>query len=73
MSDLKVKWSKKENCLLYYFDKYSSDGSTLCDFFERITSKFTCDGKERALQNELIARGFDITTLKFSIKRKKAT
>lgn len=66
---LKAKWSKKENCILYHFDKRPSDGSILADFFERITSKFTCDGKERTLKDELTARGFDITTLKFSIKR----
>ena len=69
MFDLKIKWSKKENDLLYYYPR-KSDGGVLHDFFEYLTSKATCDGQERTLRNELIARGYDITTLKFSIKKK---
>lgn len=70
MDDLKVKWSKKENDLLYYSPR-KSDGGVLYYFFEYLTSNATCDGKTRTLRDELIARGFDITTLKFSIKKKE--
>lgn len=70
MSDLKVKWSKKENALLYYHPR-TSDGSVLNEFFEYLTTDATCDGKRRNLRDELIARGYDIKTLKFSIDLKK--
>lgn len=70
---LVVKWSKKENDLLIGGpngpDRHLTHG-----FFNR-TPILTWDGKV-AYENfvkELENRGYDITTLKFSIKRKWAS
>ena len=52
---LKVKWSKSEQDLMCYYPKKSS-----CNY---LFSKVFNDDFEK----EMIARGYDITTLKFSI------
>jgi len=66
---LYVRWSKKEQDLLYNYPR-KSDAGALIDYFERLENSATCDGKLRTMRKELEARGYDITTLKFSIKRK---
>lgn len=74
---LKVKWSKKENDLLISYPR-RSDGA-LMNYVLGDTMKWGgIDGKEKGWQNyevfnlveELKKRGYDITTLNFSIKLK---
>jgi len=60
-----VKWSKSERDLLMFHDKHSPDGRLLHSAFNCVK---VCD--ERSLTEELDRRGFDLTTLKFSIERK---
>ena len=66
---LYVCWSKKEDALLYYSPR-KSDGGVLAQFFEQVEISATCDGVSRTLAKELEARGYDLKTLKFSVKRK---
>lgn len=67
---LYVRWSKREKDLLYNYPR-KSDAGILINYFEQLESSATCDGKVRNMRQELEARGYDLTTLKFSIKRKK--
>jgi hypothetical protein len=62
---LRVAWSKRERALLYHFEDYSSNSSLLSSFFEHL--KYP---GEKTLAQELEARGYDLTTLKFSIQKK---
>ena len=68
-NELKVKWSKKENDHLISFPK-SSDGSLIHDYL--FYDQYWFGGKsKKALIKELEERGYDLTTLKFSIKKKE--
>lgn len=59
---LHVRWSKKERALLYH---HSSNGGMLAYYFEGM--KWPGD---KTLAQELEARGYDLTTLRFSIQKK---
>lgn len=61
---LRVRWSKRERDLLFLWDKYPPDGHLLYGAF--------CVGTdgERSFAKELEARGYDLTTLRFQIRRK---
>lgn len=74
---LKMKWSKRDNCLKVWFPR-SCDGQLLYSAFSdkliyshikaRDGSRFPFETEN--LKNELESRGYDITTLKFEIKLK---
>lgn len=67
--DLSVRWSKRERALLY--DGAKPTGGMLASFFERIESY-----DKKTLAAELEARGYDLTTLRFSLRfsiRRKVT
>lgn len=66
---LRAYWSKKENDVMYYYPKCGVDGSLLHHFFSYVTNDFG-DGQKTFL-DELDRRGFDLTTLKFSIAYKE--
>lgn len=63
---LKIYWSKREKALLYNGPKQT--GGLLASLFEQHRNS---DG--RTLAQELDARGYDLTTLRFSIRRKEGT
>lgn len=63
-----ARWSKRERDLLFSWDAMqsgSAHGHLLHGFFDIVQSS---NGK--SLVEELEARGFDITTLRFSIRKK---
>lgn len=65
---LSARWSKRHRDLLYNFDRYPPDGHFLHGLFSHVV----VDGKSgRNLVQELEARGFDVTTVRFSIQRKE--
>lgn len=78
-SDLSMKWSKRENDFLvdwtgHTYDEDNKltreggtkrDGAVLCHYF---TDTLGCLGT--TLIEELEERGYDLTTLKFSISKK---
>lgn len=72
---LAAKWSKREKDVMFYYPGSKSDGHLLHCFFSYARTSFTemQDPKSKSLLDELEARGYDITTLKFSIKKKKST
>lgn len=71
--DLTVKWSKRENALMYNGSKQTG-GMTAYIFETKIVHDKTVlsDSSHRELTfiKELEDRGYDITTLKFSIYKK---
>ena len=71
---LTLKWSKREKDLMVYFPR-KPDGNLVLHIFcsERPSMNYDT-GKiefEKSFEEELIARGYDITTLKFSVKLKE--
>lgn len=64
---LKVWWCRRERDLRFSWDRHRPDGHLLHGVFA-YTPCFT----GRTFWEELEARGFDITTLRFSIERKKS-
>lgn len=68
--DLVVRWSRRENALEYVYQSNAGKaaGSVLAGVIER---EELFDGK-RTLAAELEARGYDLTTLRISIRRKAA-
>lgn len=62
---LRVSWSKREKALVYDHPDYASNGGLLCRYFEGL--KYP---GEKTLAEELDARDYDLTTLRFSIERK---
>lgn len=62
---LHVKWSKRENALMYYYPTRGSDGAVLSYAFEK-----TVQLHGSTLVRELEERGYDITTLRFSVALK---
>lgn len=65
---LKVKWSKKENDFLISFPR-SCDGSLINDYL--FNHQYWYDSRmKKSLKDELEERGYDLTTIKFSIKLK---
>ena len=78
-ADQSVRWSRRDKALLYHPEACKPTSMLVAHFFEGITmgdaygyniSKGS-DGN-RTLVQELEARGYDITTLRFSV-HKKAT
>lgn len=75
--DLTVRWSKKEKALLY--DGSKPTGGLLAGVFEGLKmgelyhydSRDPRPGDERTLAQELEERGYDLSTLRFSIRKKK--
>lgn len=63
---LHVRWSKKEDVLLYHHPDFASNGGMLAHYFEGM--RYPGD---KTLAEELDARGYDIKTLRFSIEKKK--
>lgn len=61
---LRIKWSKKEHALLYHHDDYSSNSGMLAYYFEGIKWP-----GEKTLAEELKSRGYDITTLRFTVDK----
>lgn len=75
---LRYRWSKKHNDFLCQYPT-KSDGALLFRFFgenymysfaKELTGKFPYHEIED-IKKELESRGYDLTTLKFSIKKKK--
>lgn len=66
-ADLRVRWSRKTRDLMFAWEQDPSDGHFLYGAFCRAPS-----GDERSLAQELEARGYDLTTLRFQIRRKAA-
>lgn len=66
--DLVVRWSRREGALVYHYQNNAGKalGSVLADVIER---EELFDGK-RTLAAELEARGYDLTTLRISIRKK---
>lgn len=64
MTDLRCRWSKRERDLLFIFPR-KADGSLLAAAFTSVE----IHGK--TLRAHLEERGYDITTLRFSIKPKE--
>jgi hypothetical protein len=81
-ADLSVRWSRRERDLLY--DGSKTSGGLLALFIEGVklidaygmryglAAKIhrPNDSDERTLAQELDARGYDLTTLRFSIRKK---
>jgi hypothetical protein len=78
--DQRVRWSKKERSLLYGWEREKPTSILLAHFFEGITmgDAYSVGLRHRAprpednrtLAQELEARGYDLTTLRFSIRKK---
>lgn len=64
-NSLAIEWSKREKDLMFFHDKHKPDGHLLYNFFCHTK---TSTGK--TFVEELKERGFDITTLRFSVLRK---
>lgn len=64
-ADLRVRWSKRERDLMFAYEQHPSDGHLMYGAF-CVTP--VCDGK--SLADELDARGYDLTTLRFQIRKK---
>lgn len=62
---LGARWSKKENDLIFDFPS-KPDGALL---YYALTFTKTLSG-DKTLVEELTARGYDITTLRFTIERR---
>ncbi len=69
--ELKVAYGKHEGDLDIFYC-HGGEGAARCDarmvasYFEGLKGAF-----ERNMKTELMARGYDITTIKFSIQQKK--
>lgn len=80
--DLRINWSKRENALLYSGSKQT--GGLLALFIEKVKLIDAYDMRhglaaklhhpdvsdERTLAQELDVRGYDLATLRFSIRKK---
>lgn len=65
-------WSKKERAILYHYPTRAADGGLVSFVFES-ESGFRwsgLDGYEKTFLKELEKRGYDLTTLRFSIMKK---
>lgn len=62
-------WSKRERDIMYCYSDSPSDGHLLHRFFDPKTWSVLY-GECKPLYKELEARGYDITTFRFSIKKK---
>lgn len=62
---LKINYSKREKDLIFHYPTGSWEAAMLMEFFH-----YTKDINDRTLKQALEQSEFDITTLKFSIKKK---
>lgn len=62
---LLVRWSKRERDLLFAWDKHPPDGHLMHYAFNVVPVH-----GGRSLAQELDERGYDLTTLRFQIRRK---
>lgn len=77
-ADQSIKWSKREKALLYHFERDKPTSMLIAHFFEgilmgRAYGGAVQEGDNRTLAQELDARGYDLTTLRFSIRRKEGS
>lgn len=75
--DQRVRWSRRERALLYSYEREKPTSMLIAHFFEGLTqgqASGVMDKSDprygRTLAQELEARGYDLTTLRFSIRRK---
>ena len=78
-ADQSVRWSKRENSLLYHYEGQKPTSMLIAHVFEGVQMGqfYSYAGREnrkedeRTFAQELDARGYDLTTLKFSINKKE--
>jgi hypothetical protein len=78
-ADQSVCWSKRENSLLYHYEGQKPTSMLIAHVFEGVTmgqfynyaGRIETKEDERTFTQELDARGYDLTTLKFSIYKKE--
>jgi hypothetical protein len=77
--DQSVRWSKREKALLYHYEgekptsmliAHVLEGVKMGDFY-RYAGRDKQESDDRTFAQELEARGYDLTTLKFSISKKE--
>lgn len=80
--DQGVRWSKKEGALLYHYEREKPTSMFIAHYFESVTygdsfgggyrpAEYATDARySRNFAQELDARGYDLTTFRFSIQRK---
>lgn len=76
--DQSVRWSKRENSLLYHYEAQKPTSMLIAHVFEGVKMGELYGGvgrtrkpeDERTFAQELDARGYDLTTFKFSILKK---
>jgi hypothetical protein len=71
---LMARWSKKEDDVLFSFPR-KVDGHLLSFYFGHLKPRqlLDSDPEPKTFFEELEARGYDLKTLRFSIKRKRVT
>lgn len=68
--ELKAGWSRRERDILF---DWGGQGATKADSHVLHSALCTTFPADRSLVAELEARGYDISTLRFSIRRKAAS
>jgi hypothetical protein len=64
-ANLRVRWSKRERDLTFAWEQHAPDGHLMHNAFNVVPVH-----GGRSLTEELEARGYDLTTLRFQIRRK---
>lgn len=64
-ADLRVRWSRRERDLMFAYEQHPPDGHLMYGAF-----CVTPVHGGRSLADELDARGYDLTTLRFQIRKK---
>jgi hypothetical protein len=72
MKELSAKWVKSKNDIIYAFPS-RSDGHLLNNVFTSSRISPVDLMPQKSFIDELTMRGYDITTLRFSIKKKEST
>lgn len=81
-ADQSVRWSKREKALLYHYEGQKPTSMLIAHVFEGLkmgemygtyAGREKREGDDRTFAQELEARGYDLTTLKFSIHKKEPT
>ena len=76
--DQSVRWSKRERALLYHFEREKPTSMLIAHIFEGVkmgdiygyAGREKREGDDRTFAQELEARGYDLKTLRFSIRKK---
>lgn len=71
LNTLWMSWSKKEKDMMYRYPTSSRDGHLLHSFFS--VDQVINGERHKSLVKELESRGYDLTTLRFSIRKKDET